>query len=204
MYKRQRSAPEVITFRSADKLILAMLADLFKHLQVKDGINADLVMSALYGGHYWALNWQATGMPTHLFHNHEDKKEDVRFVVDTLEMWEFIETAYQPLSKKDKDRIATEVDGPLGKLVKFRGFDSHSASRESGLLHIAQFMVKELGSFQSTFGDRGDLDSHVPMADKYRKMYRVFGSIRPTLLGTAPLTTDQLIKVLKAAYQEEP
>src|SRR6266496_2070088 len=81
-----RSSPEVITFRSADKLILAMLADLSKHLKVKGEIDAGLVMSALNEGHYWALNWQATGMPTHLFHNHEDKKEEVTFVVDVLEM----------------------------------------------------------------------------------------------------------------------
>ena len=110
-----RSSPEVITFRSAEKLIIAMLANLFTHLKVNDGIDANLVMSALYGGHYWALNWQATGMPTHLFHNDEDKKEDVTFVVDVLDMWDFIETAHQKLAQKEKDRIAAEVDGPFGK-----------------------------------------------------------------------------------------
>ncbi len=46
-----RSLPEAITFRPADKLIIALLADLFKHLKVKGEIDADLVMSALYGGH---------------------------------------------------------------------------------------------------------------------------------------------------------
>ena len=196
----ERSLPEAITFRSADKLIIAMLADLFKHLKVKGEIDADLVMSALYGGHYWALNWQATGMPTHLFHNQEDKKEDVTFVVDVLDMWDFIESAFQKLPKKDKDRIAAEVDGVFGKHVKFLGFDDHSHNGESGLLHIAQFMVERLGSFKSTFGGR-DLNSHVPMADKYRRMYRVFEPIRTTLIGI-PLTTDQLIKILKAANVE--
>jgi len=69
------------------------------------------------------------------------------------------------------------------------------------LLHIAQFIVEKLGSFKSTFGDR-DLDSHIPMADKYRRMYRVFEPIRRTLMGTTPLSTDQLIRVLKAAKAE--
>jgi uncharacterized protein len=195
-----RSSPEVITFRPADRLIIAILADLFKHLKVKGAIDADLVMSALYGGHYWALDWQATGMPTHLFHNHEDKREEVTFVVDVLDMWDFIETAFQKLPKKDKDRIAAEVDGPFGRHVKFSGFDAHSQNGESGLLHIARFMVEKLGSFKSTFGGR-DLDSHSPMADKYRRMYRVFEPIRRTLIGTT-LNTEQLIKVLKAAKQE--
>ena len=196
-----RSSPEVITFRSAEKLIIAMLANLFTHLKVNDGIDANLVMSALYGGHYWALNWQATGMPTHLFHNDEDKKEDVTFVVDVLDMWDFIETAHQKLAQKEKDRIAAEVDGPFGKHVKFRGFDEHSQNGESGLLHIARFMVEKPGNFKSTFGGR-DLNSHVPMAARYRNMYRVFEPIRGTMMGTAPFSTDQLIKVLKAAHSE--
>jgi len=196
-----RSLPEAITFRPTDRLVVALLADLSKYLKVKGVIDADLVMSALYGGHYWALNWQATGMPTHLFHNHEDKKEDVTFVVDVLEMWEFIETAFHKLPKKDKDRIATEVNGRFGKHLKFPGFDSHSQNGESGLLHIAEFMVEKLGSFKSTFGGR-DLDSHIPMADKYRRMYRVFEPIRRTLVGTTFLSTDQLSKVLKAAHAE--
>ena len=191
-----RSSPEVITFRPADKLVIAMLADIYKRLKINGEIDAGLVMSALYNGHYWALNWQATGMPTHLFHNHEEKKEDVTFVVDVLDMWDFIETAFQKLPKKDKDRIV-EVDGVFGKHVKFFGFDAHSKSGESGLLHIAQFMVEKLGSFKSTFGGR-DLDSHMPMTDKYRRMYRVFEPIRRTLIGTT-LSADQLIRVLKAA-----
>lgn len=191
-----RSSPEAITFRPAEKLIIAMLADLFKYLKVKEGINADLVLDALYGGHYWAFKWQAAGMPTHLFHNHEDKNEDVSFVVNVLEMWDFIETAYQKLPKKDKDRIASEIGGSLGKHVKFFGFDSHSQNSESGLLHIAQFMVEKLGSF----GGR-DLDSHMPMAAEYRRMYRVFEPIRTTLMGTAPLNTDQIIKILEARKQ---
>jgi hypothetical protein len=40
------------------------------------------------------------------------------------------------------------------------------------------------------------------MADKYRKMYRAFEPIRRTLMGTTPLSTDQLIRVLKAAKAE--
>ena len=136
-------------------------------------------------------------MPTHLFHNHEDKREDVTFVVDVLDMWAFIETGFRKLSKKDKERIATEVDGVFRKHVEFFGFDEHTQSGESGLLHIARFMINELGSFKSAFGGR-DLNSHMPMADQYRRMYRVFEPIRESLVGTT-LSADQLIKILKAA-----
>src|SRR5579862_567379 len=103
-------------------------------------------------------------------------------------------------AKHDKNRIAAEVDGPFGEHVRFLGFDAHSQNSESGLLHIAEFIVEKLGSFKSTFGGR-DLDSHIPMADKYRRMIRVFEPIRRTLIGTM-LSTDQLIKVLNAAKGE--
>jgi uncharacterized protein YfbU (UPF0304 family) len=194
----ERSSPEAIKFRPSDKLIIAMLCHLFQHLKIDRGINPDLVLEALYGGHNWALEVQGTsGTPGHLFHNHEDKKEDVDFVLDVLDMWDFIEAAHQKLPKRDKDRIAAEVDSPFGKHVKFRGFDSHQESGESDLLHIAQFMIDTLGKFKSTFGGR-NLDSHGPMAARYRKMYRVFEPIRSTLIGIV-LSTDQIIQILKAA-----
>jgi uncharacterized protein YfbU (UPF0304 family) len=193
-----QSSPESITFRPADKLIIAMLCELFQHLKMKRGIDPDLVLEVLYGGHSWALSEPTTpGMPAHLFHHHEDQKEDVHFVVDVLDMWEFIETGHQKLSKKDKDRIAAEVDNPFGKHVKFRGFDSHHQSGESKFLHIASFMIDKLGKFKSIFGGR-DLDSHSTMADVYKRMYRVFQPIRGTLIGTS-LSADQIIQVLKAA-----
>jgi len=195
-----RSLPEAITFRPADKLIIAMLADLYKHLKVNGEIDAELVMGALSGGHHWALRWHPTRMSAHLFHNHEDREEDVAFVLDVLDMWDFIEAAFRELPEQDRTRIAAEVDGPFGKHVKFLGFDAQSQNNESRLLYIAEFMVEKLGSFKSTFGGR-DLDSHIPMADKYRRMYRVFAPIRPTLIGKT-LSMGQLIQVLKAAKEE--
>jgi uncharacterized protein YfbU (UPF0304 family) len=193
-----QSSPESITFRPADKLIIALLCELFQHFKINRGINPDLVLEVLYGGHNWALKRQATpGMPAHLFHHEEDKEEDVAFVVDVLDMWDFIETAHQKLSKKEKDRIAADVDNPFGKHVKFRGFDSHHQSGESRLLHIARFMIEKLGNFKSIFGSR-DLDSHLPMAAEYKRMYRVFEPIRSTLIGTS-LSADQIIQILKAA-----
>jgi uncharacterized protein YfbU (UPF0304 family) len=112
-------------------------------------------------------------------------------------MWDFIETGFRKLPEKDTERIAIEVDGVLGKHVEFFGFDEHSQNGEDGLLHIARFMIEKPGSFKSTFGGR-DLNSHMPMADQYRRMLRVFEPVRESLVGTT-LSADQLIKVLKAA-----
>ena len=193
----ERSSHTAITFRPGERVIITMLADLYKHLGVDGEVNAELLMKVLLDGHLWALNWQATELPSALFHGHEDTKEDVAFVVDVLDMWDFIETAHRDLSDSDKARIAADVNGPIGKSVRFRGFDAND-DREVVLLSIGRFLVEDLKRFASTFKGR-DFNSHFPMAQTYRKMLRVFEPIRKTILGTAPLNTEQLIKILNAA-----
>lgn len=193
----ERFAPEVVTLSPGEKLVIAMLADLYKHLGVEGDIDAPLVMKTILGGHNWALTWQATHLPSGLFNIRADKKEDVDFVIDVLDMWDFIEYAYQGLPEKEKERIAKEVDGPLGKHVKFRGFDVNHGG-DGPLYSIARFVVEDLERFTSTFRDR-DFNSHFPMAETYRRMLTVFEPIRKTLLGTDPLNTEQLIRILKAA-----
>ena len=93
-----------------------MLCQLFKHLKVKSEIDPEFVQSAIHGGHYWALDWEYSG----IFHRHEDSKEVVSEVVDVLDMWSFIERGFAELSKKDKERVATEAE-PFGKHVRFSG-----------------------------------------------------------------------------------
>ena len=73
----------------------------------------------------WALKWEFEG----LFHNREDNPQNVDFVLDVLDMWDFIEEAHKKLSKKERDQI--EHDAPqFGKNLQFPGFDG---SREPEL-----------------------------------------------------------------------
>lgn len=189
----ERSSHTAITFRPGERVIITMLADLYKHLGVDGDVNAELLMKVLLGGHLWALNWQATELPSALFHGHEDTKEDVSFVVDVLDMWDFIETAHRDLSETDKARIAKEVNG---KAVRFRGFDAND-HHEAVLFSIGRFLVEDLKRFTSTFKNR-DFNSHFPMVQTYRRMLRVFEPIRKTLLGTDPLNPEQLIQIINA------
>jgi len=55
--------------------------------------------------------------------------------VDVLDMWEFIEEAFEKLSTEEKERLAKEV-GPWGKDVQFLGFDGNNVSEH---LSIARF-----------------------------------------------------------------
>ncbi len=108
-----------VRFSEGEKLITLMLCELYEHLKVKGEINPSFIKQVIYGGHYWSLPWELTGV----FYDHEDKESVVAEVVDILDMWSFIESSYKKLSKKDKDRIKTETQ--YDDLL-FAGFDANN------------------------------------------------------------------------------
>lgn len=173
-----------------EKLIAAMLADLIKKTGIEADTNVDLVQKVIYGGHYWALGWEMPG----IFHGHADKQSRVRFVVDVLDMWSFIEEAYEKLGKNDRKRLATEAD-PFGEHVFFPGFDGNN---ESEHLSIARFLVEDLNRFSRFRQDHRDLNSHSPEIGRYGKMLQVFSPIRPNLIGRR-LNVEELALILKSA-----
>ena len=62
-------------------------------------------------------------------------------VVNVLDMWSFIEEAYEKLSYDQKAQIEREAE-PLGKHVMFAGFDGNNESRQIG---IARFLIEKNG-----------------------------------------------------------
>ncbi|MFN3364596.1 MAG: YfbU family protein [Allorhizobium sp.] len=176
-----------VRFSAGEKLIVAMLSDLLKANKVDSEIDPKFIMSAIYGGHYWALNWELSG----LFHDHEDRKQVVSFVVDVLDMWDFIETGYSRLSDGDKLRVETEA-APFGKHVAFRGFDGNN---ETTYMSVARFLIGDMGRFQRFKGR--ELNSHMPMIDGYQRMFRAFEPMRAVLTG-GELNATQIIQLLQA------
>lgn len=170
-----------------ERLMMWMLAEVLKqnpdeHLQR----NADLVLEAIYGGHFWAIEWDLPGV----VHAGINRPEDVQFVVDVLDMWSFIELGFSRLSKREKDRVAEEV-GLIGRNPKFIGFDGNN---ESELMGIATFMVEKMNRFTSFSGR--SFNSHMPKARLYRKMLETFDPMRRELVGK-DLTAEQLIQILR-------
>jgi uncharacterized protein YfbU (UPF0304 family) len=183
-----RTSSETVRFSDGEKLITIMLRDIYKHLGIDRGeIDADFIGQVIWGGHLWAPKWVMQG----LFHEHEDDPREVRFVVNVLDMWNFIERSYETLSKQDQERVEKEAD-PFGKHVKFRGFDGNN---ESTHMSIAHFLVDEMGRF-SRFKGR-DLNSHMPTLATYGRMLEVFEPLRAELIGR-DLDADEIIAVLKA------
>lgn len=176
-----------------EKLIAVMLGDLIKKLGIEVEINVDLVQKVIYGGHYWALGWEMPG----IFHGHADKQSRVRFVVDVLDMWSFLEEAFETLSDDDKTWLQKEAD-PFGKHVRFHGFDGNN---ESEYLGIARFLVEDLERFSRFREGHRDLNSHSPTLERYGRMFRAFEPIRLTLIGRG-MNAREVATVLNARRQE--
>lgn len=177
-----------VRFSDGEKMLMLMMRDMFKALKIKDSdTDADFLAEVIYGGHYWAPKWKMTGV----FHDHVDNPDDLKHVVDVLDMWSFIEEAYEKFSAAEKTTIAEKV-GPLGKHVRFTGFDGNN---ESSQMSIAMFLVEEMGRF-SRFKGR-DLNSHHPTYSRYSRMFELFEPMRTKLIGHG-LSADQVATLLNA------
>jgi len=175
-----------VLFTNGDKLVVAMLGDLLKHLKVKGDVDVPFVQQALFGGHYWGFKWRMEG----LFHDHVDKKSVVGEVGDMLSMWSFVESSYKQLSAKEKKLLETEL-GITGKNPRFLGFDANNEEHYG----VAHFMILDLERFDE-FKSR-KLNSHMPVVDMYRRMLEVFERYSSSLVGSS-LSVQQLIEILKA------
>lgn len=183
-----------VYFSDGEKLLLLAMKDLYKAVGIKGGdtVDMDFVSEVIYGGHYWAPRWQMTGV----FHDHVDRATDLRFVIDVLDMWDFLERGYAKLSKQDKELVAQKAE-PFGKNVKFPGFDGNN---EAELVGIARFLVTEMERF-TRFAKR-DLNSHFPTRATYARMLSVFESLRSRLDGR-DLTAQEIAQVLVAKRHPE-
>lgn len=185
---RVRSKAEFVP-SNQEKLIIWLLTEVLKNTKgYEEQKTLHLIQQAIYGGHYWALQWELTG----ILHNHVDKREHVSLVVDILDMWWFIEAACAKFTEEDKDRMASEAGGPWHRDPKFAGFDGNN---EGEYMSIARFLVDELGRFQDLKGR--DFNSHSPTVARYRAMAARFEQMRPSLGMGKGLSVDQVIELLK-------
>lgn len=174
------SSPASVPISLGERLILGMLADVHKATKGPKESDPNFVMSAIYGGHYWAFDWELPG----LIHDHVDSRSDVKFVVDTLDMWAFIEEAAESFSDEEKEALPRQPT--------FLGFDGNN---ETSLMGIAQFLINDMGRF-TRFKGRS-LNSHSRTVGRYSSMLRVFEPIRANLVGRR-LSAAELREILGA------
>ncbi|MGK9235817.1 YfbU family protein [Inquilinus limosus] len=170
-----------------ERLILAMLCEIYAKLKISGEIDPKIVRSALNDGERWRLVRQYPA----LFREYEDQKEHVEELVQILDMWCLIEASYESLSEQDKAGIRTKAPH-LVRDIKFFGFD---ANREAEHLSTSHQLIKDIGRF-ARFKGR-DLDARRPTIEIYRRMYSAFEPLRGSLRGCS-LNVPQIIEILTA------
>jgi uncharacterized protein YfbU (UPF0304 family) len=177
-----------MTLTDSEKLILIMLSEIHEKLGIKNAVDPNFLKEAIYSGNAWGLKWQYPG----IFDAHESSDVVRTEVLNVLEMWSFIEWGYKDLSSADKAHVEKEA-GPLGKDVRFRGFDGNN---EAEHINVSRFLINHLDRFTDFKGR--DLNSHMPSIEAYRRMYEVFEPMRNSLGGGGNLNASQIIEILKA------
>lgn len=173
-----------------EKLIVWLLTEVLQNQKAHDKHDEKtirLIREAIYGGHFWAMQWELTG----ILHDHVDRRDRVSLVVDILDMWWFIENACSKFTDADRERLVSEV-GPWANDPKFHGFDGNN---EGEYMSIAMFLVDEMGRFQELKGR--SFNSHSPTVARYGAMARRFEQMRPSLGMGRSLTVDNVIELLK-------
>lgn len=179
-----------VHFTDGEKALILMMDELFTALKISaSNSNAKFLADVIYGGHYWAPRWDMQGV----FHQHADDPRTVRYVVDILDMWMFIEEAVDALTAEQRDQVSKKL-GLKADLLKFPGFDGNNEAEQ---LNAARFLIDKMNRF-SRFKGR-DLNSHVETSGRYTAMLRQFGPMR----RSGGLSFQGLMKLLTTYWGKQ-
>ncbi|WP_160116737.1 YfbU family protein [Pseudovibrio ascidiaceicola] len=178
-------------FSDGERLIVAMLCDMYKQLEIKGDFDPELIQAAICGGNTWLLK----NKYQYVFNDYEAQEEHIAEVRGILDMWWFIETAYQKLSDAENEQLKEEFAPFSGK---FLGFDGNN---ESEHYSIAQVLINDLGHWSDIFAGR-DLNSHAPLLPYYKRMLAAFTSIRGSN-NRGGLGKEGIRRILAATVQQE-
>ena len=158
-----------------ERLILAMLCDIHKALNLKSAIDPDalkpLILEAEDNG--TAGGAKSAGRATNgTPGSHRDRTAVATEVSEILDMWSAIERGYKHLSVDEKRTVEAEA-GPLGRGVRFSGFDVES---EIEYRDAAHHLIEITGLFERFQGR--NLDAHMPNLAGYRRMLRLYAPMR--------------------------
>lgn len=152
-----------MSYSQADKLQLLMLCDIYRELNIENSFNPDVIEEAISTNNYWALSWNNEALG-----GNEELPNEVKFVVDAIEMYLQLEYTYSNMSEDDKAEVAKEI--PHFSPEKSLSFPGFYINRETKHYQIAK-LLKMLNCFDGT---DITLNSHIPSVDTYRRMLTTF------------------------------
>ncbi|RYZ72704.1 MAG: hypothetical protein EOP09_02835 [Proteobacteria bacterium] len=177
---------------ATEKLILQMLCDVHKHLEIDDSYDADLISKAIASEDYWVLNWAYE-----IRDPGDETPAHVKLVVDALDMYSFLRDSFDEIGPEGRQVVEAAVQNAAAK-IEFPGFDGNN---ETEYRTAARFLVDDLQRFQ-TMKEVADRNSHSPQAPVYARMFEIFDPIRTTLVGHL-LSPEEIIEVLQARVHPE-
>jgi uncharacterized protein YfbU (UPF0304 family) len=174
------------TFSGGERLILLMLAEIYKKQKIAGEFDPDFLISALSSGHDWAVQEHYRG----IFDRTPHREEDVRETHEILTMFRALEGTVAKLSKDDQTRIDAACSPFTTKDLHFQGFDGNNDEHYS----IASFIVNSLGQYPERKG--GVMNSHSSGSlGAYKRMLAPF--YRHIANAHDGLTVDALIDILQ-------
>jgi uncharacterized protein YfbU (UPF0304 family) len=170
-----------------ERLILVMLCDIHKALNLKGVIDPDALKPLILEAEHNGLARVANGTSG----EHRDRTAVANEVTEILDMWSAIERGYKHLTAEEKRTVEAEA-GPLGRGVRFSGFDTESEIEYRDIAHV---LIEETGQFDRFQGR--NLDAHMPALAGYRRMLRIYGPMR-SVGGDRRLDVQQIIALANA------
>jgi uncharacterized protein YfbU (UPF0304 family) len=131
-----------------------------------------------FEGHYW-LVFQGISEDTL-------SEEQCREVLDVMTMFSCLKASYDDL--QDKTGIKPED-------VRFDGFDGNN---EGEMLSFANFYCRGEGGKFTDIVNKQVPNSHSPRIDLYRRMLRVFKTVRDAAPGPRQLSKESLQQIVAA------
>lgn len=176
-------------FTDEQRLIVMMLADIQKSLNINQEFDPDFISRAAAWKHEFAIGWKHQSV-----FDTTDTPDGFRFVIDVLDMFWFLENANGRLDATER----ADLDARLGWKTEGRLFDGFDGNNEPELRSYVRVAIDELNLFEELkHGSHDDYNSHSPREDRYRAMLDVFLPIRPEL-GDRRLNVDDLAAILSA------
>lgn len=175
-----------MNFSHGEKLILVMLAEIYKSAKIKGEIDPDLVLKAVFNNQAWALGWKYRSV----FHSEEKNSAVVEETCQILDMYRTITSSFDKLPQAEKV-LVEQGAGHFSDYLNFQGFD-HNNDEHSW---VVPTLVNDLQKYQEI--KNPDLNSHsIATIGHYRRMLAKFKAM-PLDQQSYKLTADQLIEILK-------
>lgn len=173
-----------------EKLILTMLCDIYKKLNIDGEVDPEFISNAIFSGDLWAVKRNYPG----IFDGKEPPVDVIQETENFLYMWSIIESSYSKLPEPEKEKVKTEN---FDMEPEFPGFDGNHEADHMG---VARLLTEQLGNFAS-LGMRATKNSGMPRLPGYRRMHEVFRAFHGKTNGFLP--ADALIEILRGRRHPE-